>query len=350
MSVKKITGREFTLNVLNGISMGVVVSLIPGALLGQLMQALAKIWPTFAHAVLDITTFNMSLLPAMAGFSVGYLFKMNMVQMSSIAGAAMVGSGVIVKTQQGFGLAGTGDVINVGVTIVFSVLLAWLVGNKFKNYTILLLPIIVIVIGGSLGLLVLPYVKAMTGLIGAGIKTFTLLQPILMGVLMGNAFAVLICSPISSVGIAAAIGITGIASGSANLGITAGAFTLAIMGSSVNSLGTVIAHFFGTPKIQMGNMLEKPILYLPVVISSAIMGGLGAVFNIQGTPMSAGFGFSGLVGPLTAYGFMAPGWLSILSLSCLFVVLPVLLGYLIKYIFIDKRKLISATDLLLKTD
>ena len=37
MSVKKITGREFTLNVLNGISMGVVVSLIPGALLGQLM-------------------------------------------------------------------------------------------------------------------------------------------------------------------------------------------------------------------------------------------------------------------------------------------------------------------------
>ena len=173
MSVKKITGREFTLNVLNGISMGVVVSLIPGALLGQLMQALAKIWPTFAHAVLDITTFNMSLLPAMAGFSVGYLFKMNMVQMSSIAGAAMVGSGVIVKTQQGFGLAGTGDVINVGVTIVFSVLLAWLVGNKFKNYTILLLPIIVIVIGGSLGLLVLPYVKAVTALIGAGIKTFT---------------------------------------------------------------------------------------------------------------------------------------------------------------------------------
>lgn len=344
MSVKKITGREFTLNVLNGISMGVVVSLIPGALLGQLMQALAKIWPTFAHAVLDITTFNMSLLPAMAGFSVGYLFKMNMVQMSSIAGAAMVGSGVIVKTQQGFGLAGTGDVINVGVTIVFSVLLAWLIGNKFKNYTILLLPIIVIVIGGSLGLLVLPYVKAVTGLIGAGIKTFTLLQPILMGVLMGSAFAVLICSPISSVGI------TGIASGSANLGITAGAFTLAIMGSSVNSLGTVIAHFFGTPKIQMGNMLEKPILYLPVAISSAIMGGLGAVFDIQGTPMSAGFGFSGLVGPLTAYGFMAPGWLSILSLSCLFVVLPVLLGYLMKYIFIDKRKLISATDLLLKTD
>jgi len=45
MSVKKITGREFTLNVLNGISMGVVVSLIPGALLGQFMQALAKIWP-----------------------------------------------------------------------------------------------------------------------------------------------------------------------------------------------------------------------------------------------------------------------------------------------------------------
>ena len=241
----KFTYREYMFHILNGISMGVIVALIPSALLGQLMQALSGIWPGFSSSILTITTFNMSLLPAMAAFSVGYLCRMNMVQMSSLAGAAMVGSGVMHQTAQGFLLAGTGDVINTGITITFAVWLARLVGERFKNYTVLLLPIIVIVGAGAFGLFTLPYVQAFTGLIGAGIKTFTELQPLLMGILMGITFAVLICSPISSVGIATAIGITGIASGSANLGITAGAFTLAIMGSSVNSLGTVFAHFLG---------------------------------------------------------------------------------------------------------
>src|SRR5699024_10200998 len=109
---------------------------------------------------------------------------------------------------------------------------------------------------------------------GAMIKTFTILQPILMGTLMGISFAVLIVSPISSVGIATAIGISGISSGSANLGITARAFTLAIMGSSVNSLGTILAHIIRNRKIQMLNMIERPNLFITVIISTGIMGDL----------------------------------------------------------------------------
>lgn len=345
----KFTYREYMFNILNGISMGVIVALIPSALLGQLMQALSGTWPGFSSSILTITTFNMSLLPAMAAFSVGYLCRMNMVQMSSLAGAAMVGSGVMHQTAQGFLLAGTGDVINTGITITFAVWLARLVGERFKNYTVLLLPIIVIVGAGAFGLFTLPYVQAFTGLIGAGIKTFIELQPLLMGILMGITFAVLICSPISSVGIATAIGITGIASGSANLGITAGAFTLAIMGSSVNSLGTVFAHFLGTPKLQMGNMLEKPKLFLPVIISAGIMGGLGALCNIQGTKMSAGFGFSGLVGPLAAYQAMPAGLVSLGLITLLFVILPLILGYSLRYLFITRFKLFSANDLLIET-
>lgn len=348
MASKKLSGREFTLNVLNGISMGVVVSLIPSAILGQLMKALIGIWPGFANNVIDITTFNMSLLPAMAGFSVGYLFKMNMVQMSSIAGAAMIGSGVITKSGQNFVLSGTGDVINVGVTIVFAILIARFIGERFKNYTILLLPIAVIIIGGNLGLFTLPYVRMVTTYIGDLIMLFTSLQPLLMGILLGISFAVIICSPISSVGLAAAIGITGIASGSANLGITAGAFTLAIMGSSVNSFGTTIAHFLGTPKIQMANMIEKPKLFIPVIISSAIMGGIGALFNIQGTAMSAGFGFSGLVGPLTAYGLMDKP--SVILLTILFVVCPIILGYVMRYLFINRTKWIDVNDLKIEAE
>ena len=343
---KKISLKTGTMNILNGISMGVVVALIPSALVGQLMKALMGVMPHVASQVIDITNFAASLLPAMAGFCVGYLFKMNMVQMSSIAAATTIGSGVVKKVGTTYVVAGTGDVINVAVTIIFAVIIASIIGNKLKNYTILLMPVLVLVIAGGLGLLTLPYVKLVTSFIGAMIKTFTILQPVLMGI----SFAVLIVSPISSVGIATAIGISGISSGSANLGITAGAFTLAIMGSSVNSLGTILAHFIGTPKIQMGNMLERPKLFIPVIISSGIMGALGAIFKIQGTSMSAGFGFAGLIGPMTAYEQMSPGVSSIVLIMMLFVILPIILGLIMRYIFVGENKLVVAKDLLIKTE
>lgn len=343
---KKISLKTGTMNILNGISMGVVVALIPSALVGQLMKALMGVMPHIASQVISITSFAASLLPAMAGFCVGYLFKMNMIQMSSIAAAATIGSGVVKKAGTTYVLAGTGDVINVAVTITFAVIIASVIGNKLKNYTVLLMPVLVLVLGGGLGLMTLPYVKLVTGFVGAMIKTFTILQPVLVGI----SFAVLIVSPISSVGIATAIGISGIASGSANLGITAGAFTLAIMGSSVNSLGTILAHFIGTPKIQMGNMLERPRLFIPVIISSGIMGALGAIFKIQGTPMSAGFGFAGLIGPMTAYEQMDSGVGSVILLTTLFVVLPIILGLAMKYIFVGESKFVKANDLLIETE
>lgn len=323
---KKISLKTGTMNILNGISMGVM--------------------PHVASQVISITSFAASLLPAMAGFCVGYLFKMNMIQMSSIAAAATIGSGVVKKAGTTYVLAGTGDVINVAVTITFAVIIASVIGNKLKNYTVLLMPVLVLVLGGGLGLMTLPYVKLVTGFVGAMIKTFTILQPVLMGI----SFAVLIVSPISSVGIATAIGISGISSGSANLGITAGAFTLAIMGSSVNSLGTILAHFIGTPKIQMGNMLERPRLFIPVIISSGIMGALGAIFKIQGTSMSAGFGFAGLIGPMTAYEQMDSGVGSVILLTTLFVVLPIILGLAMKYIFVGESKFVKANDLLIETE
>lgn len=93
----------------------------------------------------------------------------------------------------------------------------------------------------------------------------------------------------------------------------------------------------------MANILEKPKLFIPVLVSSGISGLLAAIFNIQGTPNSAGF--SGLIGPLAAYAKMTPGAASILLLTVLYVVYPVALGFLMKWIFIDRTHFASAEDL-----
>ena len=52
---KKISLKTGTMNILNGISMGVVVALIPSALVGQLMKALMGVMPHIASQVIDIT-------------------------------------------------------------------------------------------------------------------------------------------------------------------------------------------------------------------------------------------------------------------------------------------------------
>ncbi|MCT3495702.1 PTS sugar transporter subunit IIC, partial [Lactobacillus delbrueckii] len=80
----------------------------------------------------------------------------------------------------------------------------------------------------------------------------------------------------------------------------------------------------------------------------ALSGLLAAIFNLQGTPNSAGFGFSGLIGPLAAYAKMTPGWGSIILLTVLYVVYPVALGFFMRWLFIDRLSFAQAEDLRLE--
>ena len=45
---EKITLKNFTMNVLNGIALGTVLCLVPGALLGELLKYIGKLYPSLA--------------------------------------------------------------------------------------------------------------------------------------------------------------------------------------------------------------------------------------------------------------------------------------------------------------
>ncbi|USS86344.1 PTS sugar transporter subunit IIC [Fructilactobacillus cliffordii] len=333
-----------TNNILNGISIGLIVALVPGAILNAIVKPLVPHAP-FLSIILAMTGIAAMLLPATSAVCVGMLAKFTPIQTTCLALAAAVGAGNAHFNQGQIAVTGSGNVLNIGITIAVAYALIIFVGKRLKGYTILLLPTLTLLIGGGIGLVTLGPVIAFTTAIGKLIMQFTGLQPLIMGALMGICFAILVLSPISSVGIATAIGISGIAAGSANLGITAAAFTVAIAGSSVNSLGTTISHFVGTPKIQMANVLKKPKLFIPSMINAAIVGSIGALFNVKGTPVSAGFGLSGLVGPLANLDAHphTTGSAIIVSLL-LFIVLPVALAFLSRYLFTDKLHLQTAED------
>ena len=55
--------------------------------------------------------------------------------------------------------------------------------------------------------------------------------------------------------------------------------------------------------MMMPNMVKYPIIMLPILIT-AISGVVGSLIGIAGTKESAGFGFIGMIGPISAFKFL----------------------------------------------
>jgi len=264
MEQKKYSGKEFTMNVLNALALGVVVTLIPGALLGELVKALLPVFPQ-GQLIIQATQVANTLMGAIIGLMVGQFFKFTPIQTGALALAVLFAGGVanFNPDVKGIVFSGTGDIITMGLTAALGAAVILWIGNKAKAYSIIVIPTVLLVVVGGIGRLALPTIKTLTTLLGQGIGNLLSLQPVIMCLLLAVIFCMLIVSPFTTVGIAVAISLSGVGSGAANLGICAAGFGLAIAGWKVNPKGTAIAHFIGSPKMSMANVLAKPkILFL----------------------------------------------------------------------------------------
>lgn len=346
MSNTKLTTKDFFNKVLAGLSVGIVAALIPNALFGELLKALIPFMPAL-QSVYDITVLAMRLMPMVIGVCIALQFNLTPIQITSVGTAALIGSGVASTIDHNiFSFVGSGDTINTAITAAVAVGLVLLLGNRLKAYTILLIPSIVAIVGGGIGLITLPFVKSITAFIGTIVANCINMQPIIMGILLAVIFAILIVSPFSTVAVATAITLSGVGSGAANLGVVATGFGLAVCGWKSNSFGTAIAHFLGSPKMQMSNIIKKPATMVPILCNAAILGAIAGMLSIPGTPLSAGFGISGLIGPINALNLMEGGYnfANIATVAVVFVVIPVALAILFNYIFTKKVKLVEADD------
>lgn len=337
----KMSGKDFGMNVLNGLSLGVVVSLISGALFGNLAKALD--WTFVSYAV----SLAQSLMGVIIGVTVGIMFKFTPIQSGALGLACTIGGGVAKfdPNLKGFIFTGSGDAINIGITAAVGAFIILLVGDKLKGYSILVMPPLMTIVAGGIGYLTLPYVKAFSAFIGKGIANFTTLQPIFMTILLGMAFSLIILSPISSVGIATAVGLSGIAAGSVSLGITAASFTVCVAGWKVNSLGNSLAPIVGSPKIHMANIVKKPIITVPILCNAATTGLFAYILGVKGTAFSAGFGISGLVGPIAALNeFGGPNTANLIKVGIAYFVVPLVGAIVYHNIFSKVIKIETQED------
>ncbi|HEY4537846.1 MAG TPA: PTS sugar transporter subunit IIC [Erysipelothrix sp.] len=301
--MEKMSTKEFLNKILNGAAMGIVVGLIPSAIFGAIFSALAQYSSVFATLSQIVTAITFTV-PALVGMFIALEFKLTSIESAALIGATFVSSGAARLVDGAWVLKGTGDLINIMITASIAVLIIKWYDNRVKNLGIVIVPILGGVVPAFIGLLTLPYVGQLTGLLGSLIANFTNLQPLLMMILIAICFALIIVTPLSTVAIAYAISIAGLGAGAANVGITATLFTLAYGSSRVNSKGTTFSLFFAGPKMLMPNYLGNPIMSLPIVINATVTGLAAYIFKIQGTTASAGFGLTGLAGPINAFSFM----------------------------------------------
>lgn len=316
------TGREFIFNVLNGVAVGIVIGLMPNAILGGLFKYLGQyneIFFTLSNVVqgIQFTT------PVIVGVLIAMQFGLSSMQTVIAGTAGFVGSGAAIFLEKQWVLVGIGDIINTMITVSIAVYIMILIGDKLGSLTIIMLPIIAGGISGSIGLTLLPYTKLITQGMGTVVNSVSNTQPIIMSVLIAMIYSVLIISPVSAVAIGIAIGISGLASGAAGVGVTATAMLLIVGTWKVNGKGVPAAVLLGAIKIMMSNMIRNPIMLVPIVSSAATSGLVSGLLQIKGSPETAGFGIVGLISPIKAMELMQGNFIKeLVSVFIAFICVP----------------------------
>lgn len=72
-----------------------------------------------------------------------------------------------------------------------------------------------------------------------------------------------------------------------------------------NKVGGLVAQGIGTSMLQVPNIVRKPIIWMPVIVSSAILGPVGTlVFRMTNNATGSGMGTAGFVGQIMTWQTM----------------------------------------------
>lgn len=223
---------------------------------------------------------------------------------------------------------------------------------KETKVDILVTPCVTILSGILISTLIGPGISYVMNKFGELIVKTTELQPFFMGILVSVLVGIALTLPISSAAICYTFGLVGLAGGAATAGCCAQMIGFAVMSFRENRWAGLVAQGLGTSMLQMGNIVRKPLIWLPPTIASAITGPIATcVFKLKiadSMAIASGMGTCGLVGPIgliAADGFGSTwDWIGLI-LVC--IVLPAVLTLAISELF-RKLNIIKYGDLKLE--
>ena len=362
--------QDFFIKTLNGMAYGLFATLIVGtifAAIGYLFSKGDNAFCKFMVTILGSTdnhqgiSWMLQVLTG-AGIGVGIALSLKFNPLQTIVLAAVGFSASYFSLSTKFvtdgilnnGAFQIGDPLTVYLVCIASALAMKFVLRKSTPVDIIIVPLFGIVVGLVGALLIrFPAIYVTFGfqwLINEGTKTVPFIAGIVVAVLMGMALT----APISSAAIGAMVfagtssyaemianGQQGliIASGAAIVGCCTQMVGFAVQSRKDNKIGMVISIGIGTSMLQFKNILKKPIIWLPTIIASAILGPI-ATCLVQPICMgsNAGMGTAGLVGQIGTLTSMltwanSEPWRVIVSLVVLELIAPGVLVFGIDLLF-----------------
>ena len=351
----KTLPKRYFITAFSGMAQGLFVTLIAGTILAQIAGWINKIGDGnyIGNTLNAIASIAKSLMGAGIGVGIAHALGKNKLLTFSAAAAGMIGAfadKLMVGAEPFAVLAwgAPGNPIGAYVTTMLCVEIVGLYAGKTK-LDILLVPLGVLTLALGGVFVSYPFIE-LVNLLGKGIEKATEITPFIMGIVIAVVMGILLTMPTSSAAIwlSFALGNTSeamlLAGGAATVGCACHMIGFAVASYRENKVSGLISQGIGTSMLQIPNIMKKPIIMLPMVVSSAICGPLSTVvFGLKCGASGGGMGTSGLVGVFGLFEATS-GALGYVGIILLMFVLPALLNILISE-FMRKKGWIKEGDM-----
>lgn len=350
--MKKLLDRIF-IEGLSGMAQGLFATLIIGTIIQQIGIFVGG---TTGNLINDVGRLAAALTGAGIGVGVARKLDGSQLVVVSAATAGMVGAfaakllaGQVI--QEGtIVLAGPGEPLGAFAASYIAIEFGLLISGKTK-LDIILTPLISIGTGSLAGLILGPPISQFMSWLGSLINWGTEQQPFLMGIVVSVLMGMILTLPISSAALGIILNLSGLAAGAATIGCCCNMVGFAAASYRENKIGGFLAQGIGTSMLQVPNIVRKPIIWLPAILSSAILGPVGTmVLHMTSNATGSGMGTAGLVGQIMTWQVMTQTEAQIVVLIKILVIqvlLPALVTLGISE-FMRKRKWIKPGDMKLQ--
>lgn len=310
----------------NGMAIGLFGTLI----IGTVIALFAKI--PGLERVGDWAKIIQGLMGAGIGLGVALALKRDGVTVVALMAAGFVGNyafewlafrqiGEAMGGEVGvqFHVSQIGDPLSCYISVMLAALVIKYVCRKKTPVDLLLIPLVGLSVAITYSFLLAEWVHYVTIGIQYLVKVSFDVVPVLMCIIISVLMGMALTAPISSVAICVAIQIGSVpmAAAAALIGCCTQMVGFAVHTARDNKWGSVIAVGIGTSMLQFKNILRKPLIWVPTIVVSALLGPLAMLFpydklaDSTGLSAGAGMGTCGLVGPLNFFDAFNYHWLVI---------------------------------------
>lgn len=298
--IKKYLNRVF-IDGLSGMAYGLFSTLIIGTIICQIGALIGD------NAISSYITAmgNIAKTITGAGIGVGVACKLKASPLTTVSAAVAGMVGAFPKVSlESFTVGSPGEPLGAFIAAYVAIEIGYIVSGKTR-LEIILTPLCCIFAGCTAGYFVGPYISAAMKWLGMLVNINVENSPIIGGIIVSVIMGILLTLPISSAAIGISMGLTGLAAGAATIGCCCNMVGFAIISYRENKVGGLIAQGIGTSMLQMPNIIRNPLIWLPSIISSAILGPVSsAVLKMVSNPVGSGMGSAGLVGQFMSYNSM----------------------------------------------